>query len=69
MEPSVITHRNRVAALARSRVADDPALLEARRDLAAAKIDQYIERTLESAPPLTPAQSQHLAGLLNGGRP
>jgi biotin operon repressor len=53
--------RARVAALTRSRSADDPVLLNARRDLAAARLEDYITRTVAAAPPLTPAQRAHLA--------
>lgn len=39
---------------------------QGRRDLAAAKIATYIERTLEKAPPLSPAQVRRLSALLKG---
>lgn len=58
--------RARVAALTRSRQPDDPQLLDARRDLAAARLEEYIERTVAAAPPLTPAQRDRLSALLSG---
>lgn len=40
---------------------------EAKRDHAAAKLAQYIERVVDEAPPLTPEQRDRLAVLLRGG--
>ena len=40
----------------------------ARQELAALQIEQYIERALATAPPLTPAQTKLLSGLLKGGQ-
>jgi hypothetical protein len=37
------------------------------RDFAAAKLEQYIERIVSEAPPLTSAQRDRLALLLRGG--
>ena len=67
--PSVSwTHeRARVASLTRSRTADDPDLLDARRNLKAERLADYIRRTVDAAPPLSPAQRDKLALLLTGG--
>lgn len=46
---------------------DQHAAVEATRDLAAAKLEQYIERIVSEAPPLTSAQRDRLALLLRGG--
>lgn len=47
---------------------DDPEReAKGRRDLAEAKIADYVERTLAAAPPLTPAQISRLSGLLRTG--
>lgn len=46
---------------------DRAAAEEATRDLAAAKIAQYIERVVADAPPLTDSQRSRLAALLTGG--
>lgn len=54
----------KVAALSRSRTADDPELVEARRNLRAEKLAECIRRTVDSAPPLTDAQRDRLAILL-----
>lgn len=60
-------HRGRLAGLSRSREAHDPELLDARRDLAASRLEDCIRRTVESAPPLSSEQRQRLAALLSGG--
>jgi hypothetical protein len=57
-------HRARVAALSRDRVPHDPDLLDARRDLRAARLEEYIRRTVDAAPALTEAQRDRLALLL-----
>ena len=56
--------RARVAALSRSRTATDPELTEARRDLRAARLADYIMRTVEAAPPLSDEQRDRLAAML-----
>jgi len=56
--------RARIAALSRSRVPDDPDLVDARRDLRAARLADYITRTVDAAPPLTGEQRDQLAILL-----
>lgn len=65
---SPIHHRARVAALSRTKSPDDPALLDARRDLKAAKAENYISKVLAEAPPLTDAQRTRLAELLRPAR-
>ncbi|SFS15703.1 hypothetical protein SAMN04487783_2107 [Agrococcus baldri] len=61
------SERARVASLSRSRTADDPDLLEARRNLKAARLAEYVERVVAEAPPLTPQQRDRIASLLRGG--
>jgi hypothetical protein len=61
-----LTHRARVAALTRSRAHSDPDLVAARRDLAAANLEEAIRRTVASAPPLTTEQRDLLARLITG---
>lgn len=58
------TERARVASLTRSRGIDDPDLLDARRRLAAERLAHYIERAVDSAPPLTEEQVNRLVSLL-----
>lgn len=57
--------RARVAALSRSRTPDDPDLAAARRDLRAARAEDYIRKVVEAAPPLTDEQVRRLSVLLN----
>lgn len=56
--------RGRVASLSRSRSADDPDLIEARRALAAEKLAAYVAKTVADAPPLTSVQRDRIAALL-----
>lgn len=66
---SPIQKRNRVAALSRSRADDDPEFIDAKRDLAVAKIEAAITRIVDDAPPLTDAQVAHLTvALIRGGQ-
>jgi hypothetical protein len=62
--PAVTRHRNRVAGLHRYGNPDPEKLDEAHRDLRAAKLEDYIAKTLAAAPPLTDAQRSRLAELL-----
>ncbi len=58
--------RARIGALSRSRTADDPDLIEARRDLHAARLAEHITRTVAGWPPLSVEQRDRLAVLLRG---
>ncbi len=60
------TERARVASLSRSRTADDPDLLGARRDLRAERLAEHIKRIAAEAPPLTDEQVSRLTTLLRG---
>jgi hypothetical protein len=66
--PSVTHHRAVVGALSRDRAPDDPALLDAKRSLAAANISAYITRVLDAAPTLTREQVDSLHVLLEPAR-
>ena len=72
MSTAVLRERGRVASLTRSRPADDPELIEARANLAAEKLAEYVARVVAEAPPLTDAQRDRIAALLRpaggGGR-
>lgn len=62
------THdRAKVAALSRSRPADDPQLVDARRDLKAARLEDYVCRVVSEAPPLSTEQLDRIAVLLRSG--
>ena len=60
------THRARVGALSRSRSANDPELLQARRELREAMLAEHIAKAVAEAPPLTHEQRDRLATLLRG---
>lgn len=62
------THeRARIASLSRSRKADDPELVIARRNLKAERLALYIAEVVDAAPPLSLEQRDRLAVLLRGG--
>jgi hypothetical protein len=63
---AVASHHGRVASLTRSRNPDDPDLLAAKRDLRAARAEDYIRELAAAAPPLTAEQRDRLALLLRG---
>ncbi|MCU1692979.1 MAG: hypothetical protein JWM64_2070 [Frankiales bacterium] len=56
--------RAKVAGLSRSRDPNDPDLQNARRDLRAARAEEYIRKLVDAAPPLNPDQLARLAVLL-----
>ena len=65
---STWTHeRARIASLSRSRTANDPDLIEARRNLRAERLALRITEVVDAAPPLTAEQRDRLALLLRGG--
>jgi hypothetical protein len=59
-------HRARIAALSRDRQPDDPELVDARRALAALRLEEHVARVVASAPPLTPEQRDRIAAILRG---
>lgn len=63
--PDTLTARSRLGVATRR--GDAAQILDARRDLAAAKIENYIARVVADAPDLTPEQRDRLALLLRGG--
>lgn len=67
LSPAAAHHRGKLAALSRSRTPDDPELLEARRDLRAERLADYVARIVAEAPPLTNEQRERIAGLLRAG--
>jgi hypothetical protein len=56
--------RARVASLSRSRTPDDPDLVNARRNLRAARLEEAVRRAVDAAPELTPEHRERLAALL-----
>jgi hypothetical protein len=61
------SERARIASLSRSRTADDPTLLEARRNFRAERLAEHVRRVVAAAPPLSAAQRDKIAALLRGG--
>jgi hypothetical protein len=61
---NILRERARIAALTRSRQADDPELVAARRNLKAMRLEEHVARVLAEAPPLTDEQRTRLAELL-----
>ncbi|MFF1382737.1 hypothetical protein ACFVWT_04140 [Arthrobacter sp. NPDC058288] len=57
----------KIGGLALHRPADDPELVEARRQYKADLLADRITEALESWPPLTPAQREEMARLLTDG--
>lgn len=64
----ILHERARIGSLSRSRPDDDSELVDARRNLAAAKLSEYIAKVLSAAPPLTDEQRTKLAELLRPAR-
>lgn len=58
------SERARVASLSRSRKPNDPDLINARRNLCAAKLEEYVARVVAEAPPLTEEQANRIASKL-----
>lgn len=65
MASNALRARAQLGATARRHPHDTERLADARRNLAAAKIEDYIRRVTESAPPLTQEQRDHLTRLLH----
>jgi hypothetical protein len=66
-------YRGQVAALSRmahngERPPDDPALTEARRNLAAARLTERVKEIIENWPPLSAEQVNDIAALLRAGK-
>jgi hypothetical protein len=66
LSPAARRERARIAALTRSRNADDPDLVAARRNLAADRLERHVR---DAAAQLTPAQRDRLTVLLAGCDP
>lgn len=60
--------RSQIGVTTRLRPDDTEALDNLRREFGAARLEEYIQKTLETFPPLTPQQRSHLSGLLQGSK-
>lgn len=67
MGAQTLSTRAKLGAATRYHPDDLPRITDARRDLAAAKIADYVERVVAEAPPLTEHQRARIARLLAGG--
>lgn len=66
--PSLKHLRTRVARAVRDEhVHGSEPIVEARRELAAAKLEDYVRRVVDAAPPLTEAQRDRITAILRGG--
>lgn len=61
-------HRARLAGL-HARAADDPEVIDARRDLAAERLVEHVRRVVDQAPTLTTEQRDRIAALLRPVNP
>ena len=59
--------RSKLGLATRDKGAEHPETIDARRNLAEAKIAAYIRRTVEKSPPLSAEQRDRLASLLRTG--
>jgi hypothetical protein len=66
MASRAIAARNKLGTVCRY-PHDESQVSDARRELAAAKICDYVEKVVAGAPPLTQAQIEDVAGLLRAG--
>ena len=57
-----------VAGIERACGPDDPRLPDLRRDLAAARLEEYVQRVVDEFPPLTNEQRNQIAALLRPAR-
>lgn len=64
MSASWTRERAKVASWSRNRPADDPELIEARQNLKALKLEEYVSKVVSEAPPLTTEQADRIAALL-----
>jgi len=67
VDSAVQSAAGKLGALKRRRPDDRHAIEDAERDLKAARLEDYIRRTVADAPPLTETQRARLAALLTGG--
>lgn len=62
------TRKVRGQLAAASRAGGDPnTILDLQREFRTAKLADHIRAVVDEAPPLTPAQREHLAALITGG--
>lgn len=67
ISPESRQHRARLAQKTRKLGPDSAETLDARRDYAAARLEDHVRQTVASAPPLTDEQRSRIAALLQVG--
>ncbi|WP_293311314.1 hypothetical protein [Mycolicibacterium sp.] len=67
ISPALAHYRAKIAAKSRVLAPDDPELLDAKRDLAAAKLAEHVAKVVGDWPTLTEDQLNRVAGMLRGG--
>lgn len=67
MSSAMLTERGRIASLSRSRPADDPELVTARRNLKAITLEEHVRKVVAAAPPLSTDQIDRIVTILRGG--
>lgn len=65
-ERSRVANATKKARRAGLRPEDSPAVEDARRDLAAARLEAVVRSIVDAAPPLSQEQRSHLAALFHG---
>jgi len=68
ISPACAHERARIGALSRSRTNDDPELVEARRNLAALRLQEHVEKIIADWPPLTDQQIDRVVVILRAGQ-
>lgn len=59
--------RAKTARLSQSYPPDHPKLIEARRNLKALRLEEYVQKAVSEAPELSPDQLERIAALLRAG--
>ncbi|NWN88176.1 MAG: hypothetical protein HLX51_06490 [Micrococcaceae bacterium] len=57
--------RAKIASLSRFKKDDDPAIIKARQNLKALKLEEHVRNVVNEAPPLTAEQADRIAKLLS----
>lgn len=67
MSSSWTTQRAKIASLSRTRAADDPEIIDARRNLKSIRLEAHIQKVVSEAPALTSDQVDSIVKLLRAG--
>lgn len=64
VDPAVLSRRGRLNAMQRHHGADDPRVIELRRETRAEALARHVAKVVDEAPPLTAEQRNRIAALL-----